>query len=106
MLLIQGWIKYFLNWGGGCILSPPGYLLDGNVNVYGLLKVTFFCGVHCIDFSENFVRGHLRWTPFKSNRVWFLGLYTLTYSPYRSLHISLGADRENLFNNQELFFSW
>ena len=98
--------KVFFKLGGGCILSPPGYLLDGNVNVYGLLKVTFFCGVHCIDFSENFVRGHLRWTPFKSNRVWFLGLYTLTYSPYRSLHISLGADRENLFNNQELFFSW
>ena len=34
--------KVFFKLGGGCILSPPGYLLDGNVNIYGLLKVTFF----------------------------------------------------------------
>ena len=47
-------------------------------SICGLLKVTFFCGVLCVDFSENFGRGHLRWTPFKSNMVWFLGLYTLT----------------------------
>ena len=80
VLLIQGWIKYFLNWGWGWILSPLGYLLDGNVNIHMWFtkRDIFFCGVHCIDFSENFVRGHLRWTLFKSNRVWFLGLYTLT----------------------------
>ena len=54
--------KVFFKLEVGWILSPLGYLLDGNVNIHmwSTKSDIFFCGVHCIDFSENFVRGHLR----------------------------------------------
>ena len=35
----------------------------------------------------------------------FTPKHQYAYSPYCSLYISLGADKENLFNNQS-FFSW
>lgn len=54
--------KVFFKLEVGWILSPLGYLLDGNVNIHMRFTKSdiFFCGVHCIDFSENFGRGHLR----------------------------------------------
>ena len=41
--------------------------------------------------------------PTKSNgKVLTLTLHQYAYSPYCSLYISLGANKENLSNNQEL----
>lgn len=36
----------------------------------------------------------------------FTPWYQYAYSQYSSLHKSKGADKENLFNNQELHNSW
>ena len=43
--------------------------------------------------------------PTKSNgKVLTLTLHQYAYSPYCSLYISLGANKENLSNNQELLY--
>ena len=79
LIVEKGFFKLGGGGGAGALCHPQDtHLMVRLTSICGLLKVTFFCGVHCIDFSENFVWRHLRWALFKSNRVWFLGLYTLT----------------------------